>query len=841
LKNINLDIKMSVLPIPQNRYNKKPDPSIFIEGRSIVDNLKNADMWFCGLDQKTYRRKTIDFYYKLPYTGLNETYALVDYVPGLKTTLFPHQKTVVRAMLDLEFARIINDVNKREIQYNAAILSEPVGSGKTIDVLALLCLSSVPRVLPDIAHFPLYNCIIKKKFKKFLRPALVFVGVSVMNQWKRAIADFTNLSVLEINNILDLRPMLNMLIDGSINQYDIVLVKNGKITVPIVLPGDVPLEKKNAKTTAYFYNIIANYRNYCWSRVIIDDFDTIGLPHNAGIINGIFTWYISSTRKKQVGRTVKSLNGNTTEEILSKYDYGCSNIMSNHVLFLYLNVRNKTEFIMETTKIPNIKYWVAVFTNPHNTYISLLGSINDNEINRITEMLNGDAIGEAAEAAGIKSTNVADIFQKILGDKYEKYMFAGDLLAFIDDALDNSDNWEEAEKTQKYGKKNLLEFQPIEYKYPGIKTLLKDTQEEYKQIHETNGIAIERVKANIRHGKCPACREDLEDVESTAITRCCGSVLCGECGIKMQNLNDRYKKLRGRCSNCRKEITIKDLIYIENFDLNKISNEEIESSDEESDEEKEQSKKEQNKKEATKYTAIVDIIKGNPVPNSKRVDMHLPNMMKGSAYLAEAPVRKVLVFANYSETLDKVVEELKEEKIHYWRLMGTANDIDKISSDFTKCQTTCALVINSTKHCSGLNLQTATDLVFTHTIIDQAVESQVAGRGHRLGRTTPLNIWYLQYDSEATQLYQSHGIRDMSREEITDEMNHLQSTTQGLTKIGNSQTQTQAEETYKKHRYEVNAPANANINANANVNVDASDYEADYSDEELEESEESDY
>mgnify|MGYP000700624405 CR=1 FL=1 len=36
-------------------------------------------------------------------------------------------------------------------------------------------------------------------------------------------------------------------------------------------------------------------------------------------------------------------------------------------------------------------------------------------------------------------------------------------------------------------------------------------------------------------------------------------------------------------------------------------------------------------------------------------------------------------------------------------------------------------------------------MIFAHYIKDSAVESQVAGRGHRLGRTSPLNIWYLLY------------------------------------------------------------------------------------------------
>ena len=57
-------------------------------------------------------------------------------------------------------------------------------------------------------------------------------------------------------------------------------------------------------------------------------------------------------------------------------------------------------------------------------------------------------------------------------------------------------------------------------------------------------------------------------------------------------------------------------------------------------------------------------------------------------------------------------------------------------------------MINSTNYCSGLNLQTATDLVFMHKIRDRSTEIQVIGRGQRLGRNSTLKVWYLLFDNE---------------------------------------------------------------------------------------------
>ncbi len=806
--------------IPASKFNKKIDPKkLFIPGQSVVDALKQTDMRAEYINgsaiSQAGRRRSRRHVDNEVAVHLNGSSSRIDHIPGMKTTLYPHQQTAVKAMLDLEYERDINMANTvmgsaYKVSYNSAVLSEPVGSGKTIDTLALIMMSKMPRAFPDIMELaypkgPTSNGIIRRKFKKFLRPTIIFVGVSVMKQWERAVKEFTNLKVYKVNTIVDLRPLLGMITDGSINEYDIILVKNGKFTVEIELPDGITLEEKNKVSQPYFYNIIANFRQYCWARVIVDDFDTIRLPHNAGVVNGIFTWYISSTRKRMEFRSAGTNPASSASEMLRSFDYGCANIMYNHFMFHYLNVRNDIAYLKATTAIPNPKYWIASFENPNNRYISLLTGINDDQVNQITEMLNGDAIGAAAEAAGIKTNSVANIFEKILGGKFQQYRFSGDLLSFIEHCNEEEPNWnpmtDNPDKDDRYGKRDLLAFREIEYRYPGVKKLLETTNEEYTDVKNQTGVAIQRVKDNIKTGKCPICRDDLADADDTAIAKCCGTIFCGNCAIEGQNLKDRYRKLKGRCSKCRADITIKDLIYMENFDLSKIEQEDFD------DEENTPIAKPiaTKNKPITKYTAIIDIIKGNAVPNSKRVDMYIPNMMKGGAYLPEAKVRKVLIFANYDETLKHVIKELDEEKIHYWRLMGSSTDIDTVATAFTQCKTTCALVVNSTKHCSGLNLQTATDLVFAHLITDQAIESQVAGRGHRLGRKNPLNIWYMQYDNEVATLEASHGVRTMTQEEL-DEEKKRESGDSSAAIAGVVDNAMECHLDGKSHRSEKNAP-----------------------------------
>jgi hypothetical protein len=771
---------------------------IFINGKNIINQLSNMCYdSFTGSPGSKYnsrlRSRIVPVDNKVA-VSLDETFSKIGYVPGLKTTLYRHQQTAVKAMLDLEYTRSFKQLgpspvgqpstsNKHKITYkityNAAVLSEPVGSGKTIDILAVICLSRIPRAIPDIMELhTLRNAsstgYVRCKFKKFLKPTIIFVGTPVMRQWAQAIKQFTNLKVFCVNYVVDLRILFGMISDKTVNEYNIILVKNGKITVPIKLPNDIALEAKNKVTTPAVYNLIANLRSYCWARVVVDDFDTISLPHNAGVVRGIFTWYISSTRKKVEYRAKHKVTYYRASDWLRNHEYGCTQIMCNHFMFHNLNVRNDIDYLKSTTNMPCPKYHVALFKNPADRYISLLTSMNDSEINIITEMLNGDAIGSAAEAAGIKTTSVADIFSRILGNKYKAYRFAGDLLEFIefqeDKKNDRNPIADNPDNKDTYNKTDLMDFRDIEYKYPGVNSLLRDTNDEYTNIKEVNGLAIDRVKANIAHGECPVCRCDLSESGEVIIVKCCNAVFCGTCGIAAQNLKDRHSRLQnGRCSNCRSNLTIKDLLYIgDEIDIDDVIDENL---DEEVDElsaaDADALKK--SAKKTTKYSAIIDIIRGEELAEDKRVDLHIFNMMKGTKYLPEAQVRKVLIFANFDETLVKVIEKLDGEGIKYWRLAGGVREIADTSTEFTKCKTTCALVINSGRYCAGLNLQTATDLIFAHRMIDQAVESQVAGRGHRLGRTSPLNIWYMLYDNEYSDLQVTHSIRELSDSELVCE------------------------------------------------------------------------
>ena len=224
---------------------------LIIEGTHIIDKIREITVQDLMLIRERSNNQLLNRKQKV---FLDDSFSKINYVPGLKTTLYRHQRTIVKALLDLENNRKI-DTSFGYLQHTAIVLSEPVGSGKTIDILALILLSKKPKAIPDIMPIIMTNSQVNKrsnciayalcKYKKYIRPTLIFVGVSVMKQWQHAIKRFTDLKVFSITDVRELRKLFILIENREINAYDIVLVKNGTckgITQP--LPDDTPLHKK---------------------------------------------------------------------------------------------------------------------------------------------------------------------------------------------------------------------------------------------------------------------------------------------------------------------------------------------------------------------------------------------------------------------------------------------------------------------------------------------------------------------------------------------------------------------------------------------------------------------
>lgn len=738
-------------------------------------------------------------------TPLDHTFKSVATPYGLKNIeLFPHQSTIVAALLELEDKRVLQiqydpevpTHHKVIIETSAIVLAEPFGSGKTIEILAMILYRPVPRAYPthvnsivlgsagsgifrgrDGAHIvnigptgPFIHEITRifTGQKALIRPNLIIVGSSVLIQWRTAIETFTNLKLFTIGGVRELKDFQRLYESGAINHFDIVLLKNGMITGNFILPDEDPKTIKDYRSLIPVINKIT--AKSCWSRVFYDDFDTISIPKDSKAINALFSVYVSATTKTDIQDNKPSIQYKSIIDAFRESGPQLGLVTTDKPLFTTFNVRNKKEYVELSTSVPIIEGRKYVYNNPDDNYMKLLGAMGEADAQQLVEMLNGDAKKTAAQFLGIVSNSVADIFQRMLDNKYERYLYDKNVLElltkFKSDTIPRLVNHPDDKKHSMAELDNIRatlikKTMPIVtyYSVP-LSRLIDDMIKEFRIAEEQDGIAIQRVKDNIKEGGCQVCKLSPEDYEkfNVFIVRCCGIIVCDECCMSANNIGTRYDyKLKtsivsGQCANCKTTIyPHKDLIFVDkDFDMSGLL---TAKGDEKPIEEvvPEPAAEDNTKKiENPKLKALFDIASGQIPEGCEHIKIKIDHLLDGVKDMPRSPEmkRKLLVFANYSETLNLIENFLTEYGIEFLRLHGTAQEKADIISKFRE-STATILLINSQQQCAGMNLEFATDIVYFHKIIDQNIESQVAGRAQRIGRTCNLMIHYLAYTNES--------------------------------------------------------------------------------------------
>lgn len=726
---------------------------------------------------------------------LTEAYDIIDTPVGFKDiVLYPHQATVIRAMLDLEDKRVVELVIHKEpyfsitssyvsIQSSAMVLSEPFGSGKTFEILGLILCRPIPRAIPPHANYLVMTSQVTRyergkrveNFKheivkmhtgpsKLIRANLIVVGSSVLLQWEGIIKKHTNLRVFVVGNYYSLTKFYEYFGNKLLWAFDVILLKNGTVTGNFKMPGDDPSKVRDLHSLVSAIGKITT--GYCWARVIYDDFDTIKIPVDADVIDSLFTVYVSATmRETPTGRYGNNhASYKNVEQILREKIHPLTYVTKDATLFTNFNIRNAAAYVEESTHIPIINKYAYVYKNPDDNYIRLIGAMGEVDADKIMEMLNGDAISTAAEELGMKTTSVADIFQKMLDNKYEKFLRDQKVLEVIDQTIGTfavleshpeGRNSTIAELENIRASIDRATVPRLKFACERARETVLDMQATYRMSYEQNKISIDRMISNIKEGSCQICCLPLE-CSDTFIVRCCGLIVCDQCGIKGNQMFKRYdhkiksETISGACANCKKAITFNDLIFIDrNFDLNAL----LTAKGDEAEKYTELSAaavepEPEHKIKNPKLRALIELINGSVPSGRAVVNVKIPQLLEGRFDIPSKPgdQQKILVFANFNETLQLVEKCLHENGVEYLRLGGTFGEMAKTIDLFRTSSK--VLLINSQHQCAGINIPFATDIVFMHKIIDPSTESQVCGRGQRIGRTCNLRIHYILYKNE---------------------------------------------------------------------------------------------
>lgn len=738
---------------------------------------------------------------------LNEGYSYMNTPNTFKAGLYPHQMVALKALSDLEDKRYLKVTdNKSEnpfiIETDATILSEKLGSGKTIIILALICEKQRPNlIIPEYIKLPTFKIEnnyrktsgqlindnadrkicneIKMKFSSMLNPNAIVIGKAVIQQWEKAITTFTNKTFYTICDQRTLTEFYKLYKHNVLNHYDIILIKNSMVS-------NFYLANEDKSTCLKLRSIpdIVALMTYStpFSRVIYDDFDTIDISKEAIKINALYTIFVSTTMNNSSDSMYIQ-----TLPITTKYNspielivetYGkrrLLDVFQDAKLFKMFNIKNNNEFIKKSTNVPIFNTYKCVYTNTANNFIEMMGNLGANEL---AEMMNGDAVRTAAEKIGITARSPFEIFKKLLKNKYDNYMNLKILVDTFTNFLNHIKRLIDmkdlpptitADGKEKRHPSNHTDTQIREIinsitkdvisickgttlitKYTknnsnSLSIAINDIIHQYKREYDISGIEINRMKDNLREQMCVVCKMDTDGEVDIMIPRCCSNIIGTDCFKITGTIS--------KCPGCGIMCNIAtDVVYIRNdFDMNSLLNakgdeiaiieEKVKSDDDIT-------------IDNPKLQALYNIITGKTPDNMREIKMTLNSVIEGTTTIdtPKTQKQKILLFANYNETLELVEEFLEKQNIKYMQLTGDFRKLDDIITTFRTSDDINVLLINSQQICAGLNLQFATSIVFFHKLTNIHVEAQVIGRAQRIGRTSNLKVYFLLYTNEAQSL-----------------------------------------------------------------------------------------
>ncbi len=686
---------------------------------------------------------------------LDETYATCDAHEDFVGSLKPHQRTVVKALLDLEDQRSYG-----EISSSAIVFTDALGSGKTISLINLMLYRPIPKAKMHVSSYCYgmkVSILTAHLGKSLLRPNVVVVGSSVLVQWEKEIARFTNskLNVLSLGGYHDIKRFREHVMNSSINSFDVVLIKSGNVhwnnkLLPILnIVGDI-------------------IGNKVFARVIYDDADTIQMPISSTAIPTLSTIIVTATRNDEGMTDTLHMSAHTVLDSAEKFRI--PSIIQDNTLFTLFRVKCSDEYIQQSTALPIVEFYKYTYMNPDDKLLDLMVTMGDYGVDAIVEMINGDAVKTAAAAMNIATNSVADIFQKLIGDRYDNYTKAARKLEIVKSLI--AENAELEYDTDENGKIrdlpqvmvdeivrdiNCCVKPEIQHRSDKLIPVLEALLVKIETDKSAAGTILDRVMENIRDGFCQVCAIELGSID-VFILKCCNIILCDECAFKSCRVRKQVDYATGRamfcgkCAACMRVVhPTKDFIFVnKEFDITRL--EDCDATDDsefvvENSEEPEELPEEVH--ENPKLNALYHICKGVvPSKRTKLQDHVVRNLIVGSCDIPETGPIKVIVGVGYSESAQKVYEFLTSKGIKWAELAGTASQKDKIVEAYRTEDGPQVLIINSAETCAGLNLTNTTDLILYNTQRNRSITEQLFGRVMRIGKKTNPRIHYLTYTNE---------------------------------------------------------------------------------------------
>jgi hypothetical protein len=653
----------------------------------------------------------------------------------IKVKLYNHQLETVDKMLSIENG----ECNDDGIYTSFGILADPVGSGKTLEVLSLIAakpslalnkskningnnkkLVVTDRIIYEVStpynqdtEFVLKNSICSNIYGKnnflssisysyyatnakkpetwtfeLIDTNIIIVPHNVISHWRTTMEKQTNINGHIISKTNDLPKHIK-----DLNIYNVVIIS-------------FPRLKDFIDT--YMKNMYDDDKHYYVNRFIVDEAHTYKgrfsyywteTKHRfVGFfkINSIFIWWISSSYASLF--TNNSCINTITPLSMIYNDCG--------VNILYkITVKHSADDIQESIKLPP-KYYYKILSELCQMWQTVISNFRSILTTDALAAINANDYDEAINRLGIE-----EIAPENLLDAMTQKM---------QDEIDNMYVMLDA--------KNKMKYKSEAYKNKTIQQLKEDIAEkEFK---------LKNIIKAIKEGEdCPICYCE-PDEDNKVLLQCCYKKVCLECLVT-------YFTQKFECPSCANASP--KYVSIGKHKLkNKIS---IEKDNDEKDDDSNFSF--DTKKELLKWIPTNKKVKASKIleemsNKNKTKDEHFDLLCQFLILAKEEP--SLLVFSSYDGTFNSCKLILKKHNMESKEIKGTPDQINKMVNEYDNKNLNC-LLLNSKHMGFGMNLQVTTDIVIMHKM-NSEMENQVIGRAYRIGKKTPLRIWYIYLPSE---------------------------------------------------------------------------------------------
>jgi hypothetical protein len=611
----------------------------------------------------------------------------------ISTPLLNHQQTIYAAALALERGKlngidvdpVPGESNGGKLFTSYGILGDRVGSGKSLTALSLVKAPPPPdmyteyvvrsQVLGDGRDVGLLRTRsqLTTTFGTTLRPirtALFLVPHALMGQWEGYVTKDTSLKALFLKKRNDASDITLL---ERIESYDAIFVSS---TMWSTFRNSHPIH------------------TLLWSRIFIDEADSIAISTDFNDLHAQFYWFISASWLNMVFTNGSYFNmitnymplPETPEHVIQRVKQlhtgsnfltiaGCRHhnivrrMCGNIGNGIYINaamsqsvrliLHSSEEYIKSSFSSPQVTHRNIVCATPANIRVL------DRFISpQMLERLNAGDIHGALESIGMSAYSESEITE-----------------AFTKTLQTELDN---ARRTYEYKK-------GLEYSSEQIKTKALEACETKIASIESR---IETIQDRLNKAKeqtCPIC---YCDVSNPSVVPCCQQLFCFPC------LCESLKRVAA-CPLCRARID----------DLKTV------------------------KVVGEKTPVSVSA----PQEKLKKTDAFLQ-------FVKENRDAKLLMFSGYDASFGLLEDKLDEEGITYATVNGSQARIAKLLREF-KAGKYNILFLNARNMGAGLNIEAATHVVLYHKMAAE-LEQQIVGRAMRLGRSAPLDVVHLLHENE---------------------------------------------------------------------------------------------